>query len=125
MSIDLLYAPAKSDNPFEIAKRALIASLARVPVPKIDVTPDPEQFEDVKDFILAFAGHADVFMQAVGAEVKRHVYAVDLRWFADPFTCAIDGDATFELTRAREICAEDMNDYENTIGSVRREMMEG
>ena len=46
-TVELLYAPANPTNPVEIAKRALIASLERLPAPSISVTPQPEQIEAV------------------------------------------------------------------------------
>ena len=51
-SIELLFAPAADGNPLHGAKMKLIAQLARLPVPAIDVYPTADQIESVGDFIL-------------------------------------------------------------------------
>lgn len=125
-NIELLYAPARSDNPFQIAKLNLIASLARLPVPTLSVTPDPEQFEDVSDFIRSIASYGDVCMRAIGKEVKSNATVnIDLNAFESPFTDAVDGNATFECARAGDAFREDAVEFERAVERVRRFMAEG
>ena len=107
-TVELLYAPANPTNPVEIAKRALIASLERLPAPSISVTPQPEQIEAVAEFIRAIAACGDACMRAVGAEVKANAAtAVDLDVFQSPFTDAVDGNATYEIERLAEDLREE------------------
>ena len=109
-SLEFLYAPANPNNPFEIAKRKLIAQLARLPVPRIDVTPEPEQLHDVADHLRAVAQAGDEWLRLVGLEVKSNATVrVNMDLFDGQFERAVDGWAVFECERV----AEDLrDDYE-------------
>ena len=103
MSPDFLFAPAAASNPFQQAKLALIAKIARLPVPRIDVTPMPEQFEAAVDFVAGFANAGDEFMQAVGAEIRTNsITGCDLSLFERPFTDAVEGFALHEIAEIAE-----------------------
>jgi hypothetical protein len=102
-SIDLLFAPAKPNNPFEIAKRTLIAQLARLPVPQIDVTPQVEQIEGVRTFMEGVAKLTDQLFASVGVELKvNSTTHVDLRLWQGVVSDAIDFDLTHVVTRVAE-----------------------
>lgn len=125
-TVELLYAPAKPGNPFDSAKRALIAQLARLPVPHIDVTPGPEQLEAVADFVRSLAAYADVCMRAIGKEVASNsITRVDQRDFESPFTDAVEGFATATIERAAEALAEEYGEVERAQRGVFAVMVEG
>lgn len=112
----LLFAPASADNPFEIAKRALIAKLARLPVPRISVTPHPDQFEAVGDFVAAIARANDECMAAIGKELRANAYRpFKLTNFETPFLDAVDGWALGDI----EAMAEDLREEYEAEGLER------
>jgi hypothetical protein len=108
MPVEFLYTPAHPDNPFEIAKQRLMAHIARLPVPVIDVTPAPEQLHDVADHVRAVAQAADEWLLLVGLEVKSNALSrVDLSQFQEQFESAVDGLSIFEIEKAAEIIRDD------------------
>lgn len=103
MSLEFLYAPAKPNNPFEIAKRQLIAQIARLQAPVVDVTPQPEQLHDVAEHLRAVAQAADGWLRLVGLEVKSNATVkVNMDLFSGQFENAVDGWAVFEVERVAE-----------------------
>jgi hypothetical protein len=95
-------------NPFTAARRELIAALARIDDPALDVFPQPGQFRDVADHVAAIAAACDEWLTKVGAEIAANAStSIDTRCFANAFTAAIDGNAGFEIERAAEAAAAD------------------
>ena len=107
-TIALLYTPAKPGNPFDNAKRAFIAGFARLKVPQIGVTPQPEEIDDIRAFLEGFGRLADAFVATVGAELKANATAhVDLAPWRGAVSDALDFDLTHVVTRiAGELRAE-------------------
>jgi hypothetical protein len=98
---------------------AMIDELRCLAVPHIHINPQPEEFEDVADFIKRVAAIADRWLLSVGTEVRSSaIGTVDMRQFTDVFVSAIEGNATFELDRAAE-------DYRGEYESVDRAVRHG
>lgn len=107
-----------SSNPFAQFQAQLVAELCRIVVPKISVNPEPEEFEDVADYLLRVARIFDRLLKAVGEEVDRNsTIKVDLSVFTDAFFSAVDGMATFECDRMARTVREERDEIE---GEVRR-----
>ncbi len=108
MSVEFLFTPAHPNNPFEIARRKLIAELARLPVPVVDVTPQPDQLHDVAEHVRAVAKAADGWLRVVGLEVKSNALSrVDMSQFEGQFETAVDGWSIFEIEKCAEIIRDE------------------
>lgn len=110
-SFEFLYAPAKPNNPFEIAKRELIAKIARLQAPVVDVTPQPDQLHDVAEHVRAVAQAADGWLRLIGLEVKSNATVrVNMDLFNGQFENAVDGWAIFECERVGESIREEYDE---------------
>lgn len=92
-------------NAIAVVHREAVQCLARLFVPYISTTPDPEEFEAVADFAKRWAEIGDRVMKVLGEEVKANSCEnVNLSLFEGQFLGAIEGNLTFEVDR----CAEAM-----------------
>ena len=109
MPIDIILSPDKVNNPFEVARRKLVASIAAAQVPYgYPAYPAPDDHEAVRDHIREIAERCDEWLSAVGLEVKSNVTTkVSMSDFEHVFTDAVDGNTLFELDRAAEQLRED------------------
>lgn len=89
----------------------LMKFAAMVPdVPRLSIDADPSEFEDVNDFICEAARAFDAWLLAVGREVQSNARrSIDLSDFTDVALNAIEGNATFQITRCAETVREDRN----------------
>jgi len=94
-------AAGSRHNAIATVHREAVQALARLYVPRLDVSPSPDQFRDLADFLTRWARIADRVLKIVGEEaVANSSERIDARVFEDRFFGGIDGDATFELERA-------------------------
>ncbi len=109
MAIDLTFSPDKPNNPFEVARRALITALVEIPVPgAITHFPLADEFEAVRDHIRDASQLFDAWLADIGHQIKANAPArVDMSQFDGAFTAAIDGNATYECDQAAELVRED------------------
>jgi hypothetical protein len=109
MLIDIIFSPSQPNNPFEIVRRRLVAELAKIDVPSLDVSPTPDQFQAVKDHLHDVAEIADRWLKNIGEEIRVNATTrIDAAQFDGAFADAIDGFAAFEIERAAEALADDM-----------------
>ena len=99
-------------NPIAKAHEALINELAFVAIPRIHVTPEAEEFEDVADYLLRTAAMFDRWLKMVGEEVQANALTrIDMNDFEGRFVGALEGNATFELDRCAQAVREERADY--------------
>jgi len=109
MSIDLILSPDKPANPLEQARRAFLKGLAALKVPTIGSWPTPDDFEAVNDHLRDVAALADEWLRSIGTEVRCNTTEnLNLEYFDHTFEAAIDGWASFEITRAAEALFEEL-----------------
>lgn len=97
-------------RPIKAAHELLMTKLAAMlpVVPRLPIDPDPEQFEDVADYICEAARIFDQWLLAVGREVKANAPCkIDMKLFTDVFLNAVEGEATAEITKCAERVKED------------------
>jgi hypothetical protein len=99
---------AERTDPIAKAHHALVRELSRIEIPRIAVSPEPEHFEAVADYIRRVTDLFDVtWLQAIGAEVASNALCtVDQKMFTGQFVGAIDGNATYELDACAEAARE-------------------
>jgi hypothetical protein len=128
-------APGNADNPIAAAHVALIRELAPLAIPKLHVNTDPEEFENVADYIVRMAAIFDRWLKAVGEDVKSSAICnVNLGMFTRQFQATVEGYATFELDRAAEALREEREEmdadvrqairYGRTLGHVMDVLMD-
>lgn len=101
-------------NAIATVHREAVQALARLYVPHISVSPSPDQFRDVADFLLHWAKIADRVLKIVGEEANSNTSEVlSVAVFKDQFVSAIESDATFELERCAQAveAEEEYSDY--------------
>jgi len=109
-------ALANADNPIAAAHVTLIRELAPLAVPKLHVNTDPEEFENVADYIVRVSGIFDRWLKAVGEDVKSSaVCNVNLGMFTGQFQATVEGYATFELDRAAESLREEREEMDTDV----------
>lgn len=70
---------------------------------RLTIEPHPGDYEDVADHIMDVARIMDRWLLDVGYVVKEHSHCnIDMKQFTDVFRGAVEGNATYELTRAAE-----------------------
>jgi hypothetical protein len=108
----LTFPTPQPNNPFEIARRALISALVRMEAPKAFTTfPVPSEFTGVIDHMRQAAGLFDEWLAAIGHQVADNSSGnVDMRLFRSAFTDAIDGNAMWEVEKQGEALIEDHNE---------------
>lgn len=97
MSADIAFAPQASKNPFETARRKLIASLLAMKAPNAFPTfPVPSDHEGIAAHLREAASIFDEWLAAVGGQVRDNaVTAIDPNLFNGSFTAAIEGNETY------------------------------
>src|SRR5258706_5004005 len=95
-------------NPFETARRALIAALSAMTTPDAYPNfPSPSDHEGVAGHIREAAQIFDEWLAAIGAEVRDNaVTAIDRHMFSGSFLGAIDGNETYACTMQGEALRE-------------------
>lgn len=106
-------AKGAKHNPIAAAHAALIDELRLVAVPRIHLNPDPEEFEDVADYLLRAAAMVDRWVRAVGTEVKLNSsgVGVDMSLFQGQLESALSGNAIHECDRCANAVREDRAEY--------------
>jgi hypothetical protein len=96
-------ASGSRHNAIATVHREAVQALARLYVPRLSVSPSPDQFRDLADFLNHWARIADRVLKIVGEEAASATSEkIDAKVFEDRFFGGIDGDATFELERCAE-----------------------
>jgi hypothetical protein len=105
-------------NPFETARRKLIAALlAMKPPAAYPAFPSPSDHEGVAAHIREAAQIFDAWLAAIGSEVRDNaVTAIDSNLFSGSFMGAVDGNETY----AAEMQGEALREYAEERRSVRR-----
>lgn len=99
--------PVRRD-PLKHAMDYLVLGLANLPIPKIPASPEPEDFEWLAYHLERFAMLADDYVKAVGDVLNANTsHRVNLGMFRNQVSGALQGNATYECTRAAEILRED------------------
>lgn len=109
-----------SVNPISTAHMLLITELGRLllanDVPTIDVNPIPEDFAAVRDYSLKVAALVDAWWLAIGKEAKANsLSTIDLKWFTETFTDAVEGWGTSEFDGAAEALREEHEEVESAV----------
>jgi hypothetical protein len=101
-------ASGSRHNAIATVHREAVQALARLYVPRLSVSPSPDQFRDLADFLNHWARIADRVLKIIGEEAKSNTTeTLDMRVFDGTFHAVIEGDACFELERcAQEVEAE-------------------
>jgi hypothetical protein len=90
-------------NAIATVHREAVQALARLYVPRLDVSPSPDQFRDLADFLTHWARIADRVLKIVGEEASSNTSeTLDMTTFDGRFFGGIQGEATFELERCAQ-----------------------
>jgi hypothetical protein len=90
-------------NAIATVHREAVQALARLHVPHIPLSPSPDHFRDVADFLLHWARIADRVLKIVGEEANSNTSEVlSVAVFKDQFVSALEADAIFELERCAQ-----------------------
>lgn len=94
--------------PIRAAHQTMVAKLSALQAPRIFVSPDPCEFENVNDYLLDVAKIVDEMIEAVGRDIKSSgTVPFDMGCFTDVLTDALEGNATHAITmQAEDIQAE-------------------
>jgi hypothetical protein len=108
MTIHLPHLPP-TNNPFEIARRDLLAAIACMPVPgSIDPFPHSEEFQAVGAHIRYATVLFDTWLRKIGIEIKANSTAkIDMRQFDRVYSAAVEGWTDQECERAAEQVLDD------------------
>lgn len=101
----------------ELAKlhQAMVLEVSSIIAPKLPLNPEPEDFENVADYLIRFAQAVDRHVKAVGEEAKANASTkINLHYFEEQLEMALNGWATAELDKAanalREQCGDDIDE---------------
>lgn len=104
-------ASGSRHNAIATVHREAVQALARLYVPRLSVSPSPDQFRDMADFLTHWAQIADRVLKIVGEEAKANsCETLDMRVFDGTFHAVIEGDACFEVERCAQ-AAEAEQEY--------------
>jgi hypothetical protein len=97
MSADIALSTTSSKNPFETARRKLIAGLLKIKAPaSYPAFPTPSDHEAVAAHIREAAAIFDEWLAAIGSEVRDNAASpIDANLFAGSFLGAVDGNETW------------------------------
>jgi hypothetical protein len=108
-------APAAS-HPLALAQATMVTELARLVAPKLSANPEPEDFEDVADYLLRGARIIDDWIKEVGLEVRSSATCrVDMNMFTDVLKDALEGFATYEIDTAAEAVRDERQEIESAL----------
>lgn len=101
-----------SSNPFETARRKLIARLLAMKAPgALPSFPMPCDFGAAKNHLIEAAGIFDEWLAAIGGELDDNTQAsIDMRSFRGAFTDAVDGNASYAFEQASMDVVEEHED---------------
>ena len=107
---------SKRTDPIAVAHAAMIRELARMHVPKYsNYQPEPEDHEDVADYILRLAAIWDLHLLAVGQEVKSNALCVvDLDDFTNKCHEAVEGYSTHQADEAAQAAREQQDEGDDS-----------
>lgn len=95
-------------HPIAMAHLTMVAKLAAIKPPRIYVSPTPDEFGAVADYIEAVARIMDEWHLLVGEEVKSNsTVRIDMTLFTDVFRDATEGLSVFEAERPGKALNED------------------
>lgn len=118
MSTTTTSATIRPQNPFEAARRKLIASLLALHAPAAYPSfPSPADHEGIAAHIREAAAIFDEWLAAIGGEVRDNaVTAIDANLFSGSFIGAVDGNETGVC----EEQAEALREYASERRAMRR-----
>lgn len=116
VQIDMAVPEVVATHPLAKAQSAMVGELVRLAAPKLSVNPEPEDFEDVADYLLRAARIVDAFIKEVGLEVQSSATTrIDMKCFTDVLKDALEGNATFEIDRCAEVLREDRAEVQSAL----------
>jgi hypothetical protein len=96
-------ASGSRHNAIATVHREAVQALARLYVPRLDVSPSSDQFRDLADFLTHWARISDRVLKIVGEEAASNTSeTIDANVFDGAFLGGIQGEATFELERCAQ-----------------------
>lgn len=99
-------------HPIARSHAAMVHELSLLRVPSIAVSPSPEHFEDVADYVLRVARIFDRHLADIGSEAQSNsIVNLDKGQFANQCLSAVEGNCTFELDKAAAALQEEREDY--------------
>lgn len=112
MPIDIIFSPDRVNNPFEAARRGLIAAISAIDVPApYGSWPMPDDHLALRDHIRAMSNQFDMWLRTVGEEARANsAHAFDLKVFDSAYADAVDGWATYELEQQAELLRDDLGE---------------
>jgi hypothetical protein len=100
MSIEIVFTPGSSDNPYELERRRLLRAIAALTVPRAG------NLDEVPDHIRKMAGAFDSWIGPIGHQVSDlSPIPLDCRVFDGPFLEIVEGNATYVAQCAAEAAA--------------------
>jgi hypothetical protein len=106
-------ASGSRHNAIATVHREAVQALARLYVPHISVSPSPDQFRDMADFLTHWARIADRVLKIVGEEAKANSCEnVNAGLFDGQFQATLEGYALFELEKCAEGLQAEYDEYE-------------
>ena len=114
--IDMQAGKPEASHPIAKAQAAMVGELARLQAPRLSVNPEPEDFEDVADYLLRGARIIDEWIKEVGLELRSASTGnTDMNDFTDVLKNALEGFATHEIDSAAENLREEREEVELAI----------
>jgi hypothetical protein len=108
-------APAAS-HPLALAQATMVTELGRLVAPRLPVNPEPEDFEDVADYLVRGARIIDAWIKEVGLEVRSSAtHRVDMKVFTDVLKDGLEGNATYEIDACAEAVREERAEVESAL----------
>jgi len=114
--IDMKVSSGETLHPLAKAQAMMVGELARLVAPKLSANPEPEDFEDVADYLLRGARIIDEWIKEVGLEVRSaSIGNVDINDFTDVLKNAVEGFATYEIDTAAEAVRDERQEIESAL----------
>lgn len=114
--VDMQNPAPIATHPIAKAQSAMVGELARLAAPKLSANPEPEDFEDVADYLLRTARIIDGFIHEVGLEVRSSATShVDMTVFTDVLKDGLEGNATHEIDAAAQAVREEREEIDSAL----------
>ena len=110
--IDMTTPKQRRRDPLAISHAELVRELARMHIPQFNSDPEPDDFEDVADYMLRLSRFVDQHLLAIGIEIKSNaVCVVNLDDFSEVLEKAVEGNATFQADQCAEALRDERAQY--------------
>lgn len=95
-------------RPIKAAHELMLAKLCALNPPRLTVSPEPDQFEAVSEYLLDVARIVDAMILEVGRDVKSNASRnIDLRYFDNVLRDGLEGFAVYSITEEIEALKEE------------------